>query len=209
MKGISKICLIMIFLLCEPGIISADTETRTYNNEPIHVFSIGMSCSYSFGIGANFFIPIFHLIEPSIFIRLFDFLDINILFYPFTAKIWMPGISFYIATTLLFRFEVLLSPEIGIYFPSVGIGYAFMGLHPEMFGGQKALHSPAVILAPFRFSIRKILKLPGYLMPFISFCEIRYGSLIPNNGLPGVMRPGNFLLNIDFIRIGCIIHSAV
>lgn len=206
MKGIIFFCFVMLLLSMGPAFVSADTASRSYESESLPVLSIGMSCSYSFGIVANYFIPIFHLIEPSIFIRLFDFLDINILFYPFTSKVWMPGKSFYIATTLLFRFEVLLSPEIGSYFPSVGISYAYMGLNQEMFDGQKALHSPSVSLAPLRFSIRKIFKLPQFLMPFISFGEFRYGSLIPNSGLPGVLKPGNFLLNIDFIRIGCIIH---
>jgi hypothetical protein len=197
-------CLtIVVFLSC--GVFAADNYPMD-KEEEIPLLSIGMSTSYSLGIGSNFFIPVSHVIEPSVFIRLFDLLDISLCFYPFTLKIWLPGETYHIGTTLLYRISILLSPEIGIYFPSVGISYAYMGLNPNMFEGQDAFHSPSVTVAPLRFSLRKMIPLPDNVMPFFSFGEVTYGSIVPGSRLPSFSQAGNFLLNIDFIRIGCIFH---
>ncbi|MBN2442483.1 MAG: hypothetical protein JXJ04_14100 [Spirochaetales bacterium] len=198
------IAVIFFFLLADYANSANDYPLE--EKEHIPLLSIGMSTAYSLGIGSNFFIPVFHLIEPSIFIRLFDLLDIVLLIYPFTLEIWFPGRTYHIGQTPLYRIQILLSPEIGIYFPSVGISYAYMRLNPNMFEGQDAFQSFSVSLAAFRVSLRKIFKFPDYMMPFVSIGELNYGSIIPNNRLPSFNIAGNFLVNIDFIRIGLIIH---
>ena len=201
------ICLFLVtacFCLMQLHADEAVPDNPDSDNTLDSPVMVGMSTSFSMCVASSYFLPLFNIAAPEIFIRLFDIIDIAVFASSQNIRLFLGGESHIVATSPLYRFEVRIAPRAGFYFPMIGAGFVYMGLNQDLFNGHDALISPCVSVSPLRFALKDAVK-GNIWYPFVSFGDFRYGSILSTGSYPGFYNPGGFIVNIDIIRVGVVI----
>jgi hypothetical protein len=196
MRTCRRCAAFLLSLLLAVPALSAGEKGKS----PGPVFEVGAAWSPSLSLFSKFFFASFSPFDFSVRVRLFDFLETSLRAHILCGED--------LSGPPLFGVEIAWAPRLDAYMPFIGIGFLFSPVPESNLSGwnitvEQGGLSVIVMCAPLRWGLKDVT--PEGTVLFLSFLEIRFGSLIPDDAYPSVKSLGGFYFSVVAASCGIFV----
>jgi hypothetical protein len=162
------------------------------------ILEAGLSLSPSLALFSRFFILSANVADGSFFLRWFDVLETSVHLHALLGED--------LTGPPLVGMEAALAPRLGNYRPALGLGLLFASvdtfyLNLDVPDGEVSLYG---LCQPLRWAWPMTAGAvdPGVGFLWLSFLELRFGSILPLGTPPKYENLGNFYVSVVFVAAG-------
>ena len=187
---------LVTFLLLLLAASPLSAQESTPEKKPI--LEAGLSLSPSLALFSRFFILSTNVADCSFFLRWFDIIETSVHLQALRGES--------LSGPPLIGIEATLAPHLGNYRPALGLGLLSASvdtfyLQLDVPDGESSLYG---LCKPLRWAwtMAAGADKPGVAFFWLSFLELRFGSILPLGTPPAYENLGNFYISIVFASAG-------